>query len=251
MGMALLWLGRYDEAVSWLHRALAVNPSLHPQTRGALHASVAAAQALSGDLEAARRSVAEASRQWPPLTALGYLPFKSTNPNAAMRSAEIRDGLRIAGMRDHAEEDADPGLPADDILHADYEAVTPVGVPGAQTIRTPELATLLEARRPLVLDTTYWGGSIPGAIALWGSGIGGSVLDEYQDRLRRKLHRLTAGNSGVPIVTVGWNAERYQGRNLALRLAALGYTDVYWYRGGREAWVAAGLPTAEVTLQDW
>ena len=55
----------------------------------------------------------------------------------------------------------------------------------------------------------------------------------------------------MPIVTMGLNSERYQGRNLALRLVALGYDEVYWYRGGREAWVAAGLPAAEVALQDW
>jgi hypothetical protein len=29
---------------------------------------------------------------------------------------------------------------------------------------------------------------------------------------------------------------------LALRLVALGYTNVNWYRGGREAWEVAGLP---------
>ena len=36
-----------------------------------------------------------------------------------------------------------------------------------------------------------------------------------------------------------------------MRLVALGYDEVYWYRGGREAWMAAGLPAAEVALQDW
>jgi adenylate cyclase len=40
-------------------------------------------------------------------------------------------------------------------------------------------------------------------------------------------------------------------RNLALRIAALGYTNVYWYRGGREAWEVAGLPEAQVDIQDW
>ena len=34
---------------------------------------------------------------------------------------------------------------------------------------------------------------------------------------------------------IGWNSERFDGRNLALRLVALGYTNVVWYRGGREA----------------
>jgi len=55
----------------------------------------------------------------------------------------------------------------------------------------------------------------------------------------------------VVIVAVGWNSERFGGRNLALCLVALGYTQVYWYRGGREAWEVAGLPETEVDVQDW
>lgn len=93
--------------------------------------------------------------------------------------------------------------------------------------------------------------SIPRAIGLWGSGAGGSISDEYQDRLSQKMQQLTSGNRHLPIVTVAWNAERYQGRNLALRLVALGYTNVYWYRGGREAWEVAGLPETELVMQDW
>ena len=65
------------------------------------------------------------------------------------------------------------------------------------------------------------------------------------------MQELTAGDRNVPIVTMGFNAERYQGRNLALRLVALGYTEVYWYRGGREAWEVAGLPETDLAMQDW
>ena len=36
-----------------------------------------------------------------------------------------------------------------------------------------------------------------------------------------------------------------------LRLVALGYTEAYWYRGGSEAWEAAGLPTTELVVQSW
>ena len=251
MGQALLASERYDEAISWFRKALAANPSLHAKTRGFLHASIAAAQALSGDLEAARLSAIEANRLWPTLTARGYLRFKTTNQIALAQHGRAREGLRAAGVRDSADEDADAGLPADDILHSTYEAPTPIAVPGARTIRTSELAVFLEQHHPLVLDTTYWGGSIPGAVALWGAGVGGSLSDEYQDRLGHKMDQLTRGNRSVPVVTVGWNAERFQGRNLALRLVALGYTEVYWYRGGREAWMAAGLPVTEVTPQDW
>ena len=65
------------------------------------------------------------------------------------------------------------------------------------------------------------------------------------------MQQLTGGKSECPVIAMGWNAERYQGRNLALRLVALGYTNVYWYRGGREAWEVAGLPETEVDVQDW
>jgi adenylate cyclase len=50
------------------------------------------------------------------------------------------------------------------------------------------------------------------------------------------MDELTAGDFHRPVVAVGWNPERFDGHNLTLRLAALGYTQVYWYRGGREAW---------------
>src|SRR6478735_5574028 len=86
-----------------------------------------------------------------------------------------------------ADEDADPNLPPDDVLRADYEAPTPIVVPGARTIRTQDLAVLLEHRKPLVVDVIAWGKSVPGAIGLWGAGIGGSTTDEFQERLGQKM----------------------------------------------------------------
>jgi len=35
----------------------------------------------------------------------------------------------------------------------------------------------------------------------------------------------------------------------ALRAVAVGYGKVYWYRGGIEAWTAAGLPTARTPVR--
>jgi rhodanese-related sulfurtransferase len=65
------------------------------------------------------------------------------------------------------------------------------------------------------------------------------------------MRELTEGDFNRPIVAVGWNSERFDGRNLALRLTALGYTKVYWYRGGREAWEANGLPETRLEASDW
>jgi hypothetical protein len=63
------------------------------------------------------------------------------------------------------------------------------------------------------------------------------------------MRELTGGDLNRPIVAAGWNSECFDGRNLALRLLAPDYTNVYWYRGGREAWEVAGLPETELSLR--
>ena len=136
---------------------------------------------------------------------------------------------------------------------SDFAGLTPTTAPGARTISTTDLAKFLALARPVVIDTVSysWGRSIPGAVGLKFAGLGGSLTDCVQDRLRSKMRELTAGDLNRPIVAVGWNSERFDGRNLALRLVALGYTQVYWYRGGREAWEVAEQPETELALQDW
>jgi adenylate cyclase len=62
---------------------------------------------------------------------------------------------------------------------------------------------------------------------------------------------LTAGDRDRPIIAVGWDAERFDGLNLALRLVALGYTRVHWYRGGRDACEVNGQPEIDLVLKDW
>jgi tetratricopeptide (TPR) repeat protein len=252
IGYSLMLLGQYDQAIPWLQKSIAADPNLKGLYRGNIHATLAAAQALAGHGKEAHESAAEASQLWPTLTVRGYFLYHLRNPVYLDQVARVRDGLRLAGIRDHADESADLGFASDEVLHTNYDDPTPTTVPGAHTIRTPDLAALMEQGRTLVLDTFPWGASIPGAIALWGAGIGGSsISDEFQDRLRKKVRELTHGDLTQPIVAVGWNSERFDGRNLALRLVALGYTSVYWYRGGREAWEVAGLRETELDVQEW
>jgi adenylate cyclase len=144
-------------------------------------------------------------------------------------------------------------VPTDGALRSDIAGFTPKDAPGATTIRTVGLSRFIAEARPIVIDTVSyrWGASIPGAVGLRFAGLGGSFTDAAQDHLRGKMRELTGGNLSKPTVAVGWNSERFDGRNLALRLVALGYTNVYWYRGGREAWEVAGLPETEVDVQDW
>jgi tetratricopeptide (TPR) repeat protein len=252
IGYANLFLGRYDEAVSWFKKSIGANPNETAQSRGDTLAGLAAAQALAGQDAEARASAAEATRLWPTITARGYYSFKIGSPIHAEQVERLRRGLRLAGIRDHADENADLGIAPDNTLHSEYEAPTPTSLPGAKTIGTGDLAELIQQRKPLILDVSYpWGSSISSAVGLWGGGTGGSTSDAFQERIGRVIQLLSRGDKAMPIVTVGWNSERYPGRNLALRLVALGYTEVYWYRGGREAWAAAGLPQSEIALQEW
>jgi hypothetical protein len=165
----------------------------------------------------------------------------------------FQDGLRLAGERDHADEDAEFGVPTDGTLHSNQAGLTPKDAPGVKVIRTAELARFLTEGRPVIVDTmkNSWGRSLPGAIGLRYAGVGGSFDDAGQDHLRSKMNSLTGGDLTKPIVAVGLNSERFDSRNLSLRLAALGYTQVYWYRGGREAWEVADLPEAPLDVQEW
>jgi class 3 adenylate cyclase/TolB-like protein len=252
IGYANLFLGRYDEAIPWFQKSIGANPNETASSRGDTLAALAAAQVLAGQDAEARTSAAEATRLWPTITARSYYSFKIGSPIHAEQVARMRGGLRLAGIRDHADENADFGIAPDNVLHSEYEVPTPTSLPGAKTIGTADLTALIEQRKPLILDVSYpWGSSISGAVGLWGGGIGGSTSDAFQERLGRVTQLLSGGDKAIPIVTVGWNSERYQGRNLALRLVALGYTEVYWYRGGREAWDVANLPKAEIALHDW
>jgi rhodanese-related sulfurtransferase len=149
--------------------------------------------------------------------------------------------------------DIDFGIQPVSDLHTDLVARTPLEVPGAKTIRTPGLTTLLSQTKPLLIDVALdsWGYSLPGAVGLQGIGHGAAFSEGVQARFARKTHGLTGGDLTTPIVVFCVNSERFTGYNAALRLTALGCTDVHWYRGGVEAWEVNGLPASELVLQAW
>jgi TolB-like protein/Flp pilus assembly protein TadD len=253
MGFALLLLGRDEESIVWTERALAANPNGDAQERASMNMRLAAAHARLGQLNEAHRAISEANRIWPYDTVRGHWPDDPSSRVYAEQIERFQAALRLAGERDHAEEDADFGVVPDDKLHEDIAGLTPTTVAGATATHTADLERLLAEGEPIIIDPLLysWGRSIPGAVGLERAGWGGNTSDAMQDRLRGKMQALTKGDLSKPIVAVGWNSERFDGRNLALRLVALGYTHVYWYRGGREAWEVNGRPETVVDVQDW
>ncbi len=252
MGFASLLLGRDQDAITFLQRSLAIKPEVDNGTQWHFRL-LAAAYARTGQMAEAKHFLSEANRLWPYDTVRGHDANGSSNAVYVEQIKSYQAALRLAGERDHADEDADFGVPTDHVLHGEFAGLTPKDAPGVRTIRTMDLARFLVDARPVVIDTmTYsWGRSLPGATGLKFAGMGGSFTDTAQDPLRSKMRELTDGDLNRPVVAVGWNSERFDGRNLALRLAALGYTQVYWYRGGREAWEVNGLPETQVAATPW
>ncbi len=145
-----------------------------------------------------------------------------------------------------AEEDSDFGVPPTRELRlTDYAAPTPRAVPGARTIRTPQLQAWLgrdAPMRPLLIDVIGGEGhdSIPGAIWLPGAGRGRAFDDAVQAQLAKTLEAITGRIRTRPLVFFCASENCWLSYNAALRAAALGYSEVYWYRGGIEAWTSAG-----------
>ena len=252
LGSANLFAGHYEEAISALERALAVDPDDRDNDNAGTRRKLAAAYAYTGRDTEARRALAAANKDWPFDTVRGHFP-DDINPVFAAQVRNYQEGLRRLGERDHADEDADFGILADASLRWVLEGYTPTTAPPAPTIRTAELPAFIAERKPVIIDPMmyFWGPSLPGAVGLRNAGVGGTTSDGVQERLGRKMTELTGGDLNRPIVAVGWNSERFDGRNLALRLVALGYTNVYWYRGGREAWEVNDLPETELNVQQW
>jgi tetratricopeptide (TPR) repeat protein len=241
MAQALLLSGRYDEAPLWYQRALTADPQLSAGNRADKHYYMASAYALAGHVEKAREQVDEGMSLWPYATARSAMAVFVSNDAFAEQVERVREGLRLAGLRDHVDEDQDFGIGPVSDLQSRLVGETPLTVPGATTIRTMELGALLGSGKLVVIDASEGNRSLPGAILLPEAGRGGSLQDAMQDRLGLFMRRLTGGDLTAQIVTLGINAERWTGYNLALRLIALGYRHVFWYRGGREAWEVAGL----------
>ena len=85
--------------------------------------------------------------------------------------------------------------------------------------------------------------SIPSSIWLPAAGQGGTFDDDIQTQLASTLANITDDELARPIVVYCIDANCWLSYNAALRLHALGYENLYWYRGGIAAWKAANLPT--------
>ena len=146
----------------------------------------------------------------------------------------------------------DWGVPATDELRQDaFHAPTPATHPTATMINTQDLHAQLISANPLVTINSASGQnratSIPGSIWLPAACQGGSFNDNIQTYLASTVRTITDDDLARPIVVYCIDANCWLSYNAAPRLHALGYGNLYWYRGGIAAWKAASLPTRMTT----
>ena len=168
-----------------------------------------------------------------------------SSPENVTRLQLMADDLRLAGVPDHMDETLDSGVASSGEMRdrTRMNTPTPMKVPGGHTVTTQDVIALLAKEKPLILSTTSDTPTIPGTSFITLAN-GGSLDDDWQPRLGRLMRQLTNGDVNRTVLVFSFNQSRWHSRNLALRLIALGYRNVFWYRGGWEAWEASEQPRA-------
>ncbi|MBV8684793.1 MAG: hypothetical protein JO111_18110 [Caulobacteraceae bacterium] len=146
-----------------------------------------------------------------------------------------------AAVRVFGREGMDFGVPPRNSIEENVGTLTPLTIPGARTISTGELYNAIRgARRFLlvdVLDAPHAG--LPGARRYPGVG-----MPTPSEDLGGLLDKDTGGDKSYPVVFYCEGPQCWESYNAALRARDAGYTNVYWYRGGLEAWSMANLPAS-------
>jgi PQQ-dependent catabolism-associated CXXCW motif protein len=122
---------------------------------------------------------------------------------------------------------------------------TPGSVPGGQLITTKALMDLMQARKTPYFLFDVLGGPemLPGAIPSVWMAQPGNFNDPMQQQFAQVMQQGTQGRKDTTLVFYCLSNNCWMSYNAALRAINAGYTNVRWYRGGIEAWKAAGLPT--------
>ncbi|HJT98591.1 MAG TPA: hypothetical protein VJ696_09770, partial [Rhodanobacteraceae bacterium] len=124
----------------------------------------------------------------------------------------------------------DYGVPAQDALRPTdrLHAPTPTSMPGARTIDTQALMSLLRdpARRPLVFHVLGSPEHLPGAIQATPAGQGGSFDDATQREFGQFLRNMSRGDAAAPMVFYCGGTHCWMSYNAALRAVHLGYRNV-------------------------
>lgn len=143
----------------------------------------------------------------------------------------------------------DFGVPPTSQLHAGaMHGPTPVKIPGGRVTTTDELAAAMRQGQqpPLVFHVLGGQEALPNAQYAAPASAPGNFNDETQRAFSQYLGQVTRGQKNQALVFYCASTQCWMSYNAALRAINSGYSNVLWYRGGIEAWKAAGLPTSQL-----
>lgn len=153
----------------------------------------------------------------------------------------------------HAQADTPPTFTPDGYRATLYRSPTPPQVEGGRVIDTAALQAMMRGHPAPVLIDVYrrqWlherfiedepHANLPGS--LWLPNTGDGVLSpDWQRYFEHHLRLATGGQPQYPVVFY-CRADCWLSWNAVKRAAHLGYTNLYWYRDGLDAWQQANLP---------
>ena len=163
-------------------------------------------------------------------------------------TAGARGDMRSDASTLLAAETRDYGVAAPSQPNPQLHGPTPTTIPGGQLITTDRLLALYQQAQHnglLVFHVLGPGFALPMAQNAVGAAQPGDFSDAVQRQFGQYLQQVTQGNKSRPMVFYCLNTQCWMSWNAALRAIRMGYSQVYWYRGGVEAWQQAQQMAAD------
>jgi PQQ-dependent catabolism-associated CXXCW motif protein len=163
--------------------------------------------------------------------------------------AAAEDPAKPAAPQFFAEENVDFGVKPQLHLQVNVGTPTPLAFPRniAETVSTYDLDDLIlfapESAYPLLVDVLNGDHNytIVDAFYIPYGGQAGTFDDDIQMKLSIDLAKITNGQKDQPLVFFCLGARCWESYNAVLRAHHAGYRNLFWYRGGINAWMEAGL----------
>jgi DNA-binding winged helix-turn-helix (wHTH) protein/TolB-like protein/Tfp pilus assembly protein PilF len=248
LGLAALFAGQAQQAAEDLLRA--DNPDSDPPKQAYDLTSdeetrlyLIAAYSLAGNMSEARRRYQDYSATFRHRTVWRLMTYFTPAQMRMPGFNRVAGALVAAGMPRFADETEDDGVaPTQAMLAGGNFTPTPRRILNAETISTAQMRQMLTAvPAPLILDVGSGAAAPASATMVTNSpaDFTGAVLTPVALDDSLKTH------SQRPIIIMSSGPFGVASYNLMRHLIALANAKLYWYRGGEEAWAAAGLPAED------
>ena len=238
LGMAYFMIGKFGQAIDYLLRGLAGEPTSTSDGLDRIEFSNAfliAAYEQTGKKDQAAKRYDQYNRQWPHRSVWRLASYFDKAQSKMSGFGALLAGLESAGMPQFEKKpDELPNDASKTTAVGDFDPAPPC--PGAGTLVTTELARYLQPpNKAVVLDAGIGAAVLPGAI--W--------VPHFDSRGHGLDREIMGPQNGRMIVVVGDGFYGWSGYEAASRLRELGLGPLKCLVGGEEALAQSGIPTED------